>query len=61
MPADGTKIVSKRQQTARLLLRLWQQNLNCVLATDYLQAVWKLALHVEKNGNVIDAGDLPVP
>jgi hypothetical protein len=50
-----------RAKTARNLLRLWQQNLSYMRVKDHLQAVWERALDAEKKGNVIDAGDLPMP
>lgn len=58
---SGKMTPAAREQTARQVLRLWQQNLNYFRATDYLQAVWERAREAKKTGKVIDAGDLPVP
>jgi hypothetical protein len=57
----GNMTPAARAETARHLLRLWQQNLNYFQAADYLQAVWERAREAEKKGNAIDVGDLPVP
>jgi hypothetical protein len=57
----GKMTPAARAETARHLLRLWQQNLIYFQATDYLQAVWERAREAEKKGNAIDVGDLPVP
>jgi hypothetical protein len=48
-----------RKETARNVLRLWQQDLSYMRATAYIQAVWERARDAEKKGNMIDAGDLP--
>jgi hypothetical protein len=57
----GKMTPAARAKTARNLLRLWQQNHSHMRATDYLQALQERALDAKKTGNVIDAGDLPVP
>jgi hypothetical protein len=57
----GNMTPEAREETARHLLRLWQQNLNYFQATDYLQAVWERARDAKKNGETIDVSDLPVP
>jgi hypothetical protein len=58
---SGEMTPAARKETARQVLRLWQQNLNYFQTTDYLRAVWERARDAEKKGNVIDAGDLPEP
>jgi hypothetical protein len=58
---SGKMTPAARTETARQLLRLWQRNLDYFRATDYIQAVWERTRDAEKNGNAIDAGDLPVP
>jgi hypothetical protein len=58
---SGKMTPAARKETARNVLRLWQQNLNYMRATDYIQAVWERAQDAEKKGNVIDVGDLPGP
>ena len=50
-----------QEQSARQVLRLWQQNLSDMRATDYIEAVWEHTRDAEKAVNVIDAGDWPVP
>jgi hypothetical protein len=57
----GKMTPAARAKTARNLLRLWQQKLSYMRATDYLQAIQERALDAKTAGNVIDAGDLPVP
>jgi hypothetical protein len=44
----GKMTPAARTETARHLLRLWQQNLNHFQATNYLQAVWERAREAEK-------------
>jgi hypothetical protein len=56
----GKMTPAAREQTARQLLWHWQQKLNYFGATDYLQAVWELALDAKNKGSVIDARDLPM-
>jgi hypothetical protein len=57
----GKMTPAAREETARNLLRLWQQNLNDFQAKDYLQAIEERTFDPQKKGNVIDARDLPVP
>lgn len=57
----GKMTSAARKESARQVLRLWQQNLSSMRATDYIQAVWERARDAEQKGNVIDAGELPVP
>ncbi len=58
---SGKMTPAARKESARQVLRLWQQELSYMRATNYIQAVWELAQDAEKKGNVIDAVDLPVP
>jgi hypothetical protein len=57
----GKMTPAARKESARQVLRLWQQDLSYMRATNYIQAVWERAQDAEKKGKVIDAGDLPVP
>ncbi len=58
----GWMTLAARAETARQVLRLWQQTGRCHgRPADYIQAVWELALAADKQGKAIDVGDLPVP
>ena len=50
-----------REETARRVLRLWQQTGRCWQAGEYIQSVWERALDADKKGIVIDVSDLPGP
>ena len=58
---SGKMTPAARKETARHVLRLWQQTGNYGRAGEYIQSVWEQAREAEKKGKVIDVGDLSVP
>ncbi len=57
----GKMTSAAREETARRVLRLWQQTGRCWQAGEYIQSVWERALDADKKGIVIDVSDLPGP